>query len=134
MTNFERLMACKTQEEFTYAYCRLKQYAIYANGRLLDSSPSDFMEWLNKESDVTDINTAFNMKLNKCPKCGSNDIQLVYINDNGEVIKINKDSKFNYCFYKCMNCNHAETEEERVISSSRWPKNQIEALLVWNMA
>ena len=132
MTNFERMMKCKTPEEFAYIFSRLKTFALYANGRLLNSSPSDFLEWLNKESNDLDRMIVFDNNIRKCPICGSTDIRLVTISDSGETIEIKEGDSFNWCYYVCHDCRHGGFVNETVIGSSDWPKNQTEALLVWN--
>ena len=70
MTNFERMMQCKSAEDLAYTYKRLHQYEIYANGKLMNSTPANFLEWLNKESDDLD-DKLFETKLINCPRCGA---------------------------------------------------------------
>lgn len=116
MTNFERFTKCETPEEFTYVFMRLQQYAIYANGRLLDSSPNDFMEWLNKETDELDIDIVFNSNIKPCHRCE-------YIpelkNEYGEM------------FYQCPNCNlRAKNEDNN--GNKMESRSELEARLIWN--
>lgn len=55
MKTFERILQCRTPEELASIYHKIDKWAIYANGRLLNRyDPSDFIEWLSKESDDTD--------------------------------------------------------------------------------
>ena len=132
MTNFERMMTCKTPEEFAYIFSRLKTFALYANGKLLNQSPSDFLEWLNKENNSLDATIIFDTSLRPCPECGSIDIKLVTLSEEGEWIEINKGDSFSHCHYRCPNCGYMKLSNDRVIGSDRWSENQIEALLVWN--
>jgi len=127
MTNFERMMQCKTPEEFTYVYERLKQYVLYANGKLLNNNASDFLEWLNKEIDDVDIDIAWNNNPMKCPKCGASNPNIIRYDNEGNIVIINENDISDYYLYKCSKCSYIAFPE-----NTRFPKTKIEALLVWN--
>lgn len=60
-TNGDMIRTCNN-EQLMEVYCHLGDYAIYSGGennRLLDSTPSDFLLWLNKEVDDVDLRTIF---------------------------------------------------------------------------
>ena len=132
MTNFERMMKCKTPEEFAYIFSRLKTFALYANGRLLNKSPGDFLEWLNKENNSLDATIVFDASLRPCPKCGSTDIKLVTLSTDGTFIEVNKMPSFSHCHYRCTNCGHMELSNDKVMGSDKWSENETEARLIWN--
>lgn len=111
MTNFERLTNLKTPEEMTYVHCRLQQWAIYAEGRLLSDSPIDFLTWLNKETNKED-NVIFDMNPVKCPKCGNNP-SIVKYPDNS-------------IHYHCDKCNYNK------YNSLDYIETKLEALIEWN--
>ena len=61
ITNGDLIRSCNN-EQLTRVYANLKKWAIYSGGensRLLDDSPEDFLLWLNKETDKTDLFTIF---------------------------------------------------------------------------
>ena len=116
MTNFERITKCKTPEEFAYAFMRLNHYAIYANGRLLDSSPNDFMEWLNKETDSVDISIVFNSDIRSCSKCGC-------------IPELK--NEFNTIWYQCPNCNNIAKNEDNN-GNMMESRSELEVRLIWN--
>lgn len=112
MRNFERIKNCETPEEITYVFEKLKSIAIYANGRLLNSTPDNFMEWLNKESDDLD-KEIFNMRLKKCPRCGSLPALQEYV-----------DGTF---LYHCYGCGFNRYDYDKV------PRSELAARLQWNI-
>ena len=115
MTNFERILQYKTPEEIAYIHHRLKEYAIYANGRLLDSSPDDFLEWLNANSDDSDY--IFNMEPMPCDKCGSQLLEIIdtpYTDNGSKSIR-------------CTKCGYFV-----VPKYLDYPKTKVGALLLWN--
>ena len=61
MTNGDIIRTCNN-EELVKVHHNLNQYALYSGGennRLLDSSPEDFLLWINKKADDIDIRTIF---------------------------------------------------------------------------
>lgn len=60
-TNGDMIRTCNN-EQLMEVYFHLGDYAIYSGGknnRLLDSTPADFLLWLNKEVDDIDLRTIF---------------------------------------------------------------------------
>jgi predicted Zn-ribbon and HTH transcriptional regulator len=98
-----------------YVHQRLKEWAIYAEGRLLNDSPDDFLKWLNENSDNSDY--IFNMEPNPCPKCRSEFLEVIDTpyTDNG-------------CkSVRCTKCGYYVIPDYL-----EFPKTRIGALLLWN--
>lgn len=82
MTNGDRMRNC-SNECLACVYKNLQENAIYSeyeNRRLLNSEDSDFLIWLNKESEDID-DCIFEMRYKKVSLC-------VFINDDYDTVEV----------------------------------------------
>jgi len=113
MTNFERITNCSNPEDLVMIHMNLSHNAIYADGRLLDSSnPDDILLWFNKESDELDSRTIFDIELHPCSKCGVL-----------PTIKMNLDRTM---YYECDICH------KMMYKFNTSPRTEIAARSIWN--